>query len=62
MISTKDNEKIKELRGDLLAVMFNFVVPVFFVKSLCHDIANEIFQHKSFSPNLRILVEGESSG
>jgi hypothetical protein len=28
--------------------------------AICHDIANEIFQHKSFSPKLRILVEGKN--
>jgi hypothetical protein len=61
MISTKDNGKVKELRGDLVAVMFNFVVPDFFIQSLCQDIANEIFQHKSFSPNLKILVESKNS-
>jgi hypothetical protein len=59
MIGTKDNEKIKELHGDLLAVIFNFIVPNFHVSSLCEDIAKEILQHKYFSPQLKILVEGK---
>lgn len=61
MIGTKDNEKIKELHGDLLAVIFNFTVPNFHISSLCEDIAKEIFQHKYFSPKLRIMVEGKSA-
>lgn len=58
MISAKDNEKIKDLRGDLLAVAFTFTTPVSSINVLCDEIANEIFQNASFSPNSRILVEG----
>lgn len=58
MISTQDNERIKDLRGDLLAVKFAFATPVSLINSLCKDIANEIFQNDRFSPDLRILVEG----
>ena len=58
MINVKDNEKIKDLRGDLLAVAFTFTTPVLLINSLCNDIANEIFQNEFCSPQLRILVEG----
>ncbi|MGI0487132.1 hypothetical protein ACN4EK_16950 [Pantanalinema rosaneae CENA516] len=58
MISTKDNKKIKDLRGDILAIAFTFTIPVPLINSLCGDIANEIFQNDNFSPKLRILVEG----
>lgn len=60
MITVSQNEKIKELRGDLLAVKFHFVVPAFLAEPLCKDIVNEIVQHKAFSPKRRILVEGEN--
>jgi hypothetical protein len=58
MISDQDNDKIKELRGDILAVEFKFSVSKSLINSLCEDIADHIFHHRSFSPKQRILVEG----
>ena len=67
MINSNDYPKLKELRGDLLGVIFTFTVPPIFTTSLCKHISNEIIEclarHKSIPEDkkYRILVEYETN-
>lgn len=60
-VSSKDNPKFGQLKGDQFGTEFQFFAPERAIHALCKNIATEILQHESFSPDLRILVDGSKN-
>ena len=67
LTTAKDNDKVNQLKGDILADEYKFSVPKSLISSLCEDIADEVFRKKEPSKDfarqtnrqINILVEGE---